>query len=168
MKKYLTTLIVFLSTVLAVNYSHSAEGKFEEVFSQPIPDKSAAGSIQGREFKLDEAILTKGILELRQEKPGEGGSIYVEQFRIDLSVANDDVLQGKKITIKPNQKSDVSILLKYREGQTDQTKDQKGYALNLEFGTAKNGKLPGKIHLRLSDEAGSFVVGSFKAVIKKP
>lgn len=38
--------------------------------------------------------------------------------------------------------------------------------MRLEFGTTKNGKIPGKIHLRLPDEAGSFVVGSFEAEIK--
>ena len=38
--------------------------------------------------------------------------------------------------------------------------------MKLEFGTAKNGKIPGKIHLRLPDDAGSFVVGTFEAEIK--
>ena len=38
--------------------------------------------------------------------------------------------------------------------------------MRLEFGTAKKGKIPGKIHLRLPDAAGSFVVGTFLAEIK--
>ena len=37
------------------------------------------------------------------------------------------------------------------------------YTMKLEFGTAKGGKIPGKIHLRLPDEAGSFVAGTFEA-----
>jgi hypothetical protein len=38
--------------------------------------------------------------------------------------------------------------------------------MKLEFGTAKDGKIPGKIFLRLPDEAGSFLVGTFEAEIK--
>jgi hypothetical protein len=44
----------------------------------------------------------------------------------------------------------------------------KKYTMKIEFGTAKDGKIPGKIHLRMPDEAGSFVVGTFEAEIKQP
>ncbi len=40
------------------------------------------------------------------------------------------------------------------------------FARKLEFGSAKDGKIPGKIHLRLPDEAGSFVGGAFEAEMK--
>ncbi len=40
------------------------------------------------------------------------------------------------------------------------------FSMKLEFGTAMHGKIPGKIHLRLSDEKRSFVVGTFEAQIK--
>lgn len=41
-----------------------------------------------------------------------------------------------------------------------------GCSMKLEFGTAKDGKILGKIHLRLPDEERSFVIGTFEAEIK--
>ena len=40
------------------------------------------------------------------------------------------------------------------------------YSMKLEFGTAKDGEIPGKIHLRLPDEERSFGIGTFEAQIK--
>jgi len=40
------------------------------------------------------------------------------------------------------------------------------YAMILEFGTAQDGKIPGKIPLRPPIEAESFVVGTFDAEIE--
>ena len=41
-----------------------------------------------------------------------------------------------------------------------------GYSMKQEFGTANDGKIPGKIHLRLPHEERSFVIGTFEAEIK--
>jgi hypothetical protein len=38
--------------------------------------------------------------------------------------------------------------------------------MKQEFGTANDGKIPGKLHLRLPDEERSFVIGTFEAEIK--
>jgi hypothetical protein len=43
-----------------------------------------------------------------------------------------------------------------------------GYSMKQEFGTANDGKIPGKLHLRLPDEERSFVIGTFEAEIKSP
>ena len=43
-----------------------------------------------------------------------------------------------------------------------------GYSMKQEFGTAKDGKIPGKLHLRLPDEERSFAIGTFEAEIKSP
>lgn len=43
-----------------------------------------------------------------------------------------------------------------------------GCSMKQEFGTAKDGKIPGKIHLRLPDEERSFVISTFEAEIKSP
>jgi hypothetical protein len=53
-----------------------------------------------------------------------------------------------------------------RKGSIKTRTYMREYTMKLEFGTAKDGKIPGKIHLRLPDEAGSFVVGTFEAEIK--
>ena len=128
--------------------------------------KPAAGKVQGREFKVEEATLKEGCLKLRQ---GEGFSSHLEEFEIDLSRKKVENFSGKTFTVELNQKADIDITLAYsgeRKG-TIKTRTYLGdYTMKLEFGTAKDGKLPGKIHLRLPAEAGSFVVGTFEAETK--
>ncbi len=138
----------------------------ERAPGEPIPDKPAAGKVQGREFKVEEATLKEGCLKLRQ---GEGFSSHLEEFEIDLSRKKVENFSGKTFTVELNQKADIDITLAYsgeRKG-TIKTRTYLGdYTMKLEFGTAKDGKLPGKIHLRLPAEAGSFVVGTFEAETK--
>jgi hypothetical protein len=132
-----------------------------KVWAQPIPDKPAAGKVQGREFKVKE-----GCLKLRQ---GEGFSSHLEEFEIDLSRKKVENFSGKTFTVELNQKAGIDITLAYsgeRKGSIKTRTYLGDYTMKLEFGAAKDGKLPGKIHLRLPDEAGSFVVGTFEAETK--
>jgi hypothetical protein len=119
-----------------------AAGKIQDVSSKPVPGEPAAGKVGGKEFKVDQASLDKSmaILELRH-----GDDM---RFVIFLFEQNRDTFDGKKYTVTPRQEVDNP------------------HTMKLEFGTAKDGKIPGKIHLRLPDEAGSFVVGTFEAAIK--
>ncbi len=190
MKKYLTTLIVAAS---AASHVQSAElesqlpgnaqaggakievkggdkapaaGKLEDISAQPIPDKPAAGKVHGREFKIEKATLEDDCLKLRQ---GEGFATHLEEFEIDFRRKNGGSYAGKTFTVKPDQAPEIDINLAYSGEKKGSIKSQtyiKGYSIKLEFGTPKDGKLPGKIHLRLPDEAGSFVVGTFEADIK--
>ena len=71
--------------------------------------------------------------------------------------------------MKPDQKAGIDITLAYsgeRKGSIKSRTYMGNYTMKLEFGTAKDGKLPGKIHLRLPDDTGSFVIGTFEAEIK--
>ena len=145
-----------------------AAGKLEDVSAQPIPDKPAAGKVHGKEFKVEKATLKQdmGILDLRQ-----GKDFFADlQFKICIFQKDDDKFDGTKIAVKPDQNSGIPhIHMSYKmEGkalpETEMFMDN--YTMNLEFGTAKDGRIPGKIHLRLPDEAGSFVVGTFEAEIE--
>jgi hypothetical protein len=143
-----------------------AAGKLEDVSAQPIPDKPAAGKVHGREFKVEKATLEEGCLKLRQ---GEGFSSHLEEFEIDLSRKKVENFAGQTFTVELNQKAGIDITLAYsgeRKGSIKTRTYMENYTMKLDFGTAKDGKLPGKIHLRLPDEAGSFVVGTFEAEIK--
>ena len=143
-----------------------AAGKLEEISAQPIPDKPAAGKVHGREFKVEKAILEEGCLKLRQ---GEGFATHLEEFEIDLSRKNVENFAGQTFTAELNKKAGIDITLAYSEEKKGSIKTRtymREYTMKLEFGTAKDGKIPGKIHLRLPDEAGSFVVGAFEAEIK--
>lgn len=142
-----------------------ATGKLEDVSSKSIPDTPAAGMAYGKEFKVEKAILENGNLKLRQ---GEG---FFADFEFLIFLFNQDGKpDGKKITVKPNQNSPTAPIahihmsrLTERNGLPQNEVFTEKFALRLEFGTVKDGKTPGKIHLRLPDEAGSFVVGTFEA-----
>lgn len=142
-----------------------AAGKLEDVSAKPIPDKPAAGKAYGNEFKVEKAILENGNLRLRQ---GEGFFADFE-FLIFL-FGQDGKFDGKKITVKPNENSNIAHIHMRRLVEKDGVPQTEMFleklAMKLEFGAAKDGKIPGKIHLRLPDEAGSFVVGTFEAEIK--
>lgn len=143
-----------------------AAGKLEDISAEPIPDTPAAGKVNGKEFKVEKATLEDGCLKLRQ---GEGFPSNLEQFGIDLSGKNIENFSGKSFTVQPSERSGIEISLDYTTEKAGQLKGKtisQNYTMKLEFGAAKGGKIPGKIHLRLSDEARSFVSGTFEAEMK--
>jgi hypothetical protein len=143
-----------------------AAGKLEDISAQPIPDKPAEGKVRGTKFKIEMAKLEDGSLVLRQ---GEGFASHLEEFEITFRGENIGNYAGKTFTVKPDQENTgfgIQLAYSKKPGSISTSTTNQGYAMRLEFGAAKNGKIPGKIHLRLPDEAGSFVVGAFEAEIK--
>ena len=143
-----------------------AAGKLEDISAQPIPDKPASGKVRGKDFKIEMAKLEDGSLVLRQ---GEGFATHLEEFEITFRGENAGNYAGKTFTVKPDQENSgfgIQLAFSKEPGSISTSTTNRGFAMRLEFGTAKNGKIPGKIHLRLPDEPGSFVVGSFEAEIK--
>jgi autotransporter translocation and assembly factor TamB len=177
MKKQIITLLVAASAVIHAQVAEPkkqaaggdkapAAGQLEDISAQPIPDKPATGKVHGKEFKIEKATLEEGILKLRQ---GEGFDTHLEEFEIDLSRKNVENFAGQTFSAKLSEKASIDITLAYTGEKKGSIKSQtfmREYTMKLEFGTAKDGKLPGKIHLRLPDEAGSFVIGTFEAEIK--
>ncbi|QTN32353.1 hypothetical protein HZ994_08430 [Akkermansiaceae bacterium] len=145
-----------------------AAGKIEDISAEPIPDTPAAGKVHGKEFKVEKATLNSGVGTLKLQQ-GEGlfGDM---QFTIFLFDEGQNEVDGKTITVKPNQGSTTAHIHMSRmveKGRVPQNDSFTGkFAMKLEFGTAKDDKIPGKIHLRVPDEAGSFVSGTFEAEIK--
>ncbi len=140
-------------------------GAVEDVSAKPIPEKPAEGKVDGKDFKVEKAILENGILKLRQ-----GAGFFADlEFTIFLFGQNDK-LDGKKITVKPNEGGNTAHIHRSRliekDGLPKNEVFTEKFAMKLEFGTAKDGKMPGKIHLLLPDKLGSFVAGTFEAEIK--
>jgi hypothetical protein len=142
-----------------------AAGKLDDVSATPIPDKPAAGKVYGKEFKVEKATLENGNLKLRQ-----GDGFFADSEFMIFLFGQDGKFDGKMITVKPNQDSTTAHIHMSRMVEKDGVPQTEIFAekiaMKLEFGTVKDGKIPGKIHLRLPDEAGSFVVGTFEAEIK--
>jgi hypothetical protein len=178
MKQYLITLMIAASAVIHAQVAEPkkqiesgdkapARGKLEDISAQPIPDKPALGKVHGREFKVEKATLKQGRLDLWQ---GGGTAPHLEKFGIQISQKKDENLSGQTFTVKLTEDTGIVIVLSY-SGESGEPMGNRffmseQYTMKLEFGTAKDGKIPGKIHLRLLDEARSFVVGTFEAEIK--
>lgn len=155
-----------LAEILKEGGEAPAAEKLEDISAQPIPDKPAAGKVRGKEFKIEMAKLEDGSLVLRQ---GEGFATHLEEFEITFRGENVGNYTGKTFTVKPDQENSgfgIQLAFSKEPGSISTSAHNRGFAMRLEFGTAKNGKIPGKIHLRLPDEAGSFVVGTFEAELK--
>ncbi|MGB2403196.1 MAG: hypothetical protein ACPIA7_07270 [Akkermansiaceae bacterium] len=140
-----------------------------DVTEDDIPAGKATGSVAGVAFTVQKATLSsQGNLTLRQ-----GEDFFPDQaFEIFIHGSSVEGLAGKTILVKPDPQGHVlqpHINLRYKvEGSRLPESENylRGYSMKLEFGTVSDGKIPGKIHLRLPDEAKSFVAGAFEAEVK--
>lgn len=139
----------------------------EDVTEAPIPATPAEGKVHGVDFKVEKATLQYRHLTL-----GQGKDFFADQeFKIYTSTRPDEPLDGRTFLVKPNDGpgGGPQVTLSYKvEGSRLREKESffDGFAMKLEFGTASDGKIPGKIHLRVPDKAKSFVVGTFEAEVK--
>jgi serine/threonine protein kinase len=120
-----------------------AEMGLKDISTQTIPDKPAAGKVQGKRFKVENATLKEGCLRLWA---GEGFSSHLEEFEIDLSREKLDDFSGKTFGVKLDQDTNIEITGAYSESTSSiKTRTYLGdFSMKLEFGPAKDGKIPGK------------------------
>ncbi len=150
----------------------------EEISTKPIPDQPATGLVHGRKLKVEEATLDleDGSLTIGQ---GDGFLTNLEEFVIEFprQKIKDFVgkpftvedFSGKTFTVVPSEDTDIDVTLAYKVHGDFTIKTRtflRGFSMRLEFGAQKDGKIPGKIHLRVPDTKKSFVVGSFVAEVK--
>lgn len=135
----------------------------EAAWAKPIPDQPAAGKIYGKEFTVEKAVLERsGSLTLRT------GKEFFADMEFGITFFNQgDLVDGSRIILNPKESNIAHITMSIKktnlpDGETFSTK----CSLRMELGTAKDGKIPGKIELRMPDKDKSFVVGSFEAEIK--
>ena len=121
-----------------------------------LPDTEASGETHGQPFKVIRADMQNNILTLHGD---EGRTFFVFLF-----LDEDESAVGRRFTFKSAELGDPHIHMHYRssDGIEIETFMEK-YSLELEFGQPAAGKLPGRIHLRVPDETGSFVAGRFEA-----
>ncbi len=132
-----------------------------------IPEGMAVGRVHGKGFLCERAILRGGLLSLRQGKvwPPELG------LSIRLFVQQGEELSGKTIVVRPDRRSPLpEVVVRWKDEQNQEMMERlgSGYALQLVFGQAANGRMPGRIYLALPDESRSFAAGAFDAAIRKP
>jgi hypothetical protein len=132
-----------------------------------IPDEPAAGRIHGHGFRCEKATLLGANLGLRQGKNGPPDL----GVNIAFYAGQGEELSGKTISVQPDRAPPLpKVTLRWKEEQDNPVNKtyNSGYALTVVFGQAANGRIPGKLYLAFSDEARSFVAGTFDADIRKP
>jgi hypothetical protein len=131
-----------------------------------IPNTPASGSVMGRTFKMERAVIHAGRLDLRQGPkwpPDVGVSIH-------LFAERSEDLAGKTVVLESTRTNAPRVILRWKDERTNAvTKDfRKGYAARVEFGLVTNNRLAGKIYLAIPDDAKSYAAGTFSAEIRKP
>ncbi|MEK7781823.1 MAG: hypothetical protein AAB370_10035 [Verrucomicrobiota bacterium] len=131
-----------------------------------IPDAPASGSVMGRAFTIERAVIQGGKLDLRQGPkwpPDVGVSIH-------LFAERAEELAGKTVVLESTRTNAPRVILRWKEDQDKAvTKEfRKGYAARVEFGPVTNSRLNGKIYLATADDAKSYAAGTFSAEIRKP
>jgi regulator of sirC expression with transglutaminase-like and TPR domain len=128
-----------------------------------IPATIAKGTIHGEEFVSNSAELANGILTIR-----DGADFFPNHaVMVFLFLKEGESPDGKSYRI--SRTSDLGsphIHMKWKPEKSKVPKTKvfmKDYSMRLDFGTIKNGELPGKIYLCLPDEMKSVVAGSFNA-----
>jgi hypothetical protein len=131
-----------------------------------IPDAPVRGSIMGRAFTIERAVIQAGRLDLRQGPkwpPDVGVSIH-------LFAERTEDLAGKTVVLESTRTNAPRVILRWKDEQDQAlSKDfRKGYAARVEFGQMTNNRLVGKIYLATTDDAKSYAAGTFDAEIRKP
>ncbi|MDB6112132.1 MAG: hypothetical protein JWR69_3882 [Pedosphaera sp.] len=171
-----TILKQFQANASATNSAPSAISSVEakptntlwtlDLSSVQIPHQPATGKIHGADFTVDSVTCEDGRVTLVQgaAAPADRGVL------IFLIMKSGETLEGRAFHVSStNTSRSPQIQMFWKDaGQTTPKLEKytNGYAMKLEFGTAINGKLPGKIYLCLPDESKSCIGGTFEAVSK--
>lgn len=128
-----------------------------------IPDTPVVGRINGRVFKSQHATLRGGALTFRQ---GEEESSNLG-IRITMYVRESQELAGKSINVDINHTRAPNVVFGWRDDPQQPliVGVPPDYALRLKFGAVADGHLPGKIYFCATDDARSWVAGTFDAEI---
>jgi hypothetical protein len=133
-----------------------------EAAKMEIPDAPVAGKLLDVRFKVDEAKLNNflGVLSLEKGKADS-------EIKIFLNVKRDEKLDEKSFQFNAAGASRVPRPHIHVVAKPDGKEPAKRtaftgeYAMRLEFGTEKDGKIPAKIYLCLPDEFQSVIAGTF-------
>jgi DNA-directed RNA polymerase subunit RPC12/RpoP len=131
-----------------------------------FPEAVAAGSIHGSGFRCEKAVLRGGLLSLIQGKAWP----WDLSLALNFFARQGEELSGKTVQIPSDRPRAPRVVLRWKDAQQQPATEtiSGGYALNLVFGEATNGRMPGKIFICLPDSSKSFVAGTFDAEIRKP
>jgi|GEM_PF-1881745 len=126
------------------------------------PDAPLAGRLGGQEFRPDKVEYDGNALTFRQ-----GKEFFADREIKLLAFGGSDTRGGLNLVVTPDKEFEFNVphvhaSWKKSGAALPETQMYMGkYALKLEIGKPEGGKVRGKIHLCLPDEAKSFLTGSF-------
>lgn len=162
MKGYCVALFFFVSGALV----HAQDAKIEwttELSKMKAPDAPVSGTVKGASFKADSAKhAITGAVTLKQGTDVIGDANVI----LFLKVKKADDLAGKKFEVEStgNAQTRPHVHINRRPSPNELPKGEafiEGYAMRLEFGEKKDGKIPAKIYLCISDSGKSVIAGTF-------
>ena len=133
-----------------------------------IPDSAAAGRLHSIVFKPQWVRLDMG----GQLDFGQGGTEVFpnSRYKLDLMAlcqGQPEKLEGQTITVSSDQTGHDKphLITEWRDPRTGFPGSlwPEQYAMRLEFGELKDGKIPGRIYLCVLDREKSFIRGKFEA-----
>ncbi|MCP4683259.1 MAG: DUF898 family protein [Desulfobacterales bacterium] len=138
----------------------------EKLENVEIPGTSARGIIHGEEFIPDSVKLKNNILTIR-----DGKDFFPDHaVMIFLFLKDNETVEGKSYNItKTGGSGSPHVHMKWKPENSAVPESEmfvQDYVMRLDFGTIKNGRLPGKIYLCLPDDMRSFVAGGFSAIME--
>jgi Domain of unknown function (DUF4190) len=150
-----------------------------------IADSPVSARIQGRQFTVKEIELDPsfGTVEFSYDNFDRSATANSEEqitlgLRFDKKdpqlysgrtfvLRKDDTVSIQPQGIWPSEKPRLRVVWKFPgETPSDTVAADIKYAMRLEFGELKNGKLPGRIYLCVLDQKKSFMRGKFVANVK--
>ncbi len=147
----------------------SQENSSQEVVKDSVTADapSVKGRVQGLPFALENATFSiyMNTLELRQ-----GKDFFADlEVLIFLFSPEGTSWENAQLHITPESTGNLPhVWKKWKvegKGIPESKTYMSGYNLDLTFGAIKDGKIHGTIKLRIPDEEGSYVEGSFDAVV---
>ena len=136
------------------------------ILNAMIPDRPLQGVVAGRSFKPDEALVESGVLTLRMAV-GQASETVVEVHGIQRI---GEPLEGKAFELpEVSGMNTPTVFFRWNDPTRIDTAVRRFYnrfALKLEFGRVRDGRISGKIFVAVHDGDKSFINGTFDAEIR--
>jgi len=131
-----------------------------------IPDSVAAGRIHGTDFICERAVIENGALILRL---GRSGPITLA-LSINFGVTQGEALANKNINVTTNVPKAAVVTLRYVDADQRMVRENytNGYALRIKFNSQNGNRISGNIYFCAPDDSKSYVMGTFRADIRRP
>ena len=130
-----------------------------------IGENHASGQIHGFGFVVDQAVIRNGVLHLKH-----GQEFFADQEFIVFLFSGGQSLAGQLFTIPDQalgQAAVPHIHLRWQDeaGQPQSEMAMEGYQLRLKFGEIDGSSVKGEIVLKIPELAGTYLSGTFTALI---